>query len=228
MAQPNGTKTFRMHAPDEKVGEISTSADTIGTRSVFQSLLDSIKALSQDRTFSAILISMEKVPAMEDEIKRLKEEEKISAKSQKQLLETFNQDRDAMRAKQNQLQEDKTALHAEIAQKADSMKSHEAAKKQQADQIQSLRETEVTLREDLDRKTKQIQGLIKAIEVEKQKNRSLQASLDVQTAESTNKAVELQQLHKTHQNLQHKADWDTKQLRIISELSIPLAEESPK
>jgi chromosome segregation ATPase len=217
-----------MHAPDEQVGENPTTADTTGTRSVFQSLLDSIKTLSQDRTFPSILISMEKVPAMEDEIKRLKDEEKISAQSQRQLLETFNQDRDAMKAKQKQLQEEKTALYAEIVKKADSAKTHEAAKKQQSDQIQSLKETEVILREDLDRKAKQIQGLVKAIETEKQKSRSLQASLDVQTGESTNKTTELQQLHKIHQKLQYKADWDAKELRTISELSIPLTEEPPK
>jgi len=113
-------------------------------------------------------------------------------------------------------------------QKVESTKTHEAAEKQQADQIQSLRKSEAVLAEDLDQSVKQTQGLIKAIKAEKQKSRSLQASLDVQKAELANTNAELQQLHKTHQNLQHRADWDAKELRLIAELSIPLIDEPPK
>jgi chromosome segregation ATPase len=70
--------------------------------------------------------------------------------------------------------------------------------------------------------------LIKAIEAEKQKSRSLQASLDAHKAELTNTNTELQQLHKTHQSLQHRAEWDAKELQLIAELSIPLIDEPPK
>jgi hypothetical protein len=228
MTQPNGTKGSKTRSLDEGGGHNTFNPHPTGTRSVFQNLLDNVRMLSEDKAFGSILMSMDKVPAMEDEIKRLKEEEKLSTKSQRQLLETFNQDRDDLKAKHKQLQKEKTGLQEEIMQKVESTKTHEAAEKQQADQIQSLRKSEAVLAEDLDQSVKQTQGLIKAIEAEKQKSRSLQASLDVQKAELANTNAELQQLHKTHQNLQHRADWDAKELRLIAELSIPLIDEPPK
>ena len=228
MTQPNGTRSSEERSLDRGGGDTTSSTHGIGMRSVFQSLLDNMKTLSENKAFDSILSGMDKVPAMEDEIKQLKEEEKVSVKSQRQLLETFNQDRDNLKAEQKQLQEEKIRLQEEITQRVESAKTYEAAKKQQADQICSLKNTEGALREDLDRNTKQIQGLIKAIEAEKEKSRSLQASLNVQKAELTNTNAELQLLHKTHQNLQHKAEWDANELQTIAELSITLIDESPK
>lgn len=112
--------------------------------------------------------------------------------------------------------------------KEESAKAHEVARKQQADQIQSLTKSEETMKDELDRSHKQVQGLIKAIEAEKQKRRSLQASLDAQKAELKRTTAELQQLDKIHQTLQHRAERDAKQLQTIAALSIPLIEEAPR
>jgi chromosome segregation ATPase len=158
----------------------------------------------------------------------LREEEKLSNKSQRQLLEAFNQDRDGLRAKHERLQEEKADLQEEITRKEELTKAHEAIRKQQADQIQSLKRSEETMKEDLGRSHNQVQGLIRAIEAEKQKGRSLQASLDAQEAKLTNTTAELQQLNKMHQTLQHRAEWDAKELQTIAALSIPLIEESPR
>lgn len=171
---------------------------------------------------------MDKVPAMEDEIRQLREDEKLSNKSQRQLLEAFNQDRDDLRARHERLQGEKTGLQEEIMHKVETAKAQEAVRKQQADQIQSLKKSEEMMRNGLDRGSKQIQGLINAIEAEKQKSRSLQASLDAQKAEITIKNAELDQLQKAHQNLQHRADWDAKELQMLAELSVPLTDEVPK
>jgi hypothetical protein len=175
MTQPNGMKLSKTRSPGEAGGDNPCNNHAVGTRSVFQNLLDNVRMLSKEKFFGSILISMDKVPAMEDEIRRLKEEEKLSNKSQRQLLETFNQNRDDLRAKHEQLVQEKTGLKEEIMHKVESAKAHEAIRKQQADQIQLLRKSEETTKDDLDRALKQVQGLIKAIEAEKQKSRSLQA-----------------------------------------------------
>ena len=228
MTQPNGNTLSKLRSSEGVDGNHSHKTHAVGTRSVFQSLLDNVKALSRDPLFSSILVSMEKVPAMEDEIRQLKEEEKLSKNSQRQLLEAFNQDRDGLRAEQERLQEHNAGLQEDIMRKEESAKAHEAVRKQQADQIQSLRKSEETVKDDLSRSHKQVQGLIKAIEAEKQNGRSLQASIDAQKVELTNTTAELQQLNKMHQTLQHRAEWDAKELQTIAALSIPLMEEAPR
>jgi chromosome segregation ATPase len=134
-------------APGEAGGDNPCNTPAVGTRSVFQNLLDNVRKLSEDKFFGSILISMDKVPAMEDEIRRLKEEEKLNNKSQRQLLETFNQDWDNLRAKHEQLVQEKTGLEEEIMHKVESAEAHEAIRKQQADQIQSLRKSEETTKD---------------------------------------------------------------------------------
>ena len=228
MTQPNGNTLSKIRSSEGVDVNHSHKTHAVGTRSVFQNLLDNVKALSKDPLFSSILVSMEKVPAMEDEIRQLREEEKLSKNSQKQLLEAFNQDRDGLRAEQERLQEHNAGLQEDIMRKEESAKAHEAVRKQQADQIQSLRKSEETVKDDLSRSHKQVQGLIKAIEAEKQKGRSLQASIDAQKVELTNTNAELQQLNKMHQTLQHRAEWDAKELQTIAALSIPLIEEAPR
>lgn len=57
------------------------------------------------------------------------------------------------------------------------------------------------VKDDLSRSHKQVQGLIKAVEAEKQKGQSLKASIDAQKAELKNTIAELQQLNKMHHTL---------------------------
>lgn len=99
MAHSNGTTLSQIRSFAGEDGDHPCNPHTVGTRSVFQDLLDNVKTLSEDKLFGSVLISMDRIPAMEDEIRQLREEEKLNNKSQRQLLEAFNQDRDDLRAK---------------------------------------------------------------------------------------------------------------------------------
>ncbi|KAM0721325.1 hypothetical protein Q7P37_003029 [Cladosporium fusiforme] len=182
-----------------------------GTRSVFQSLLDTVKTLSADKAFGSVLDGMDMVPAMQDKLRGLREKERFNVLSRKQLLNDFNRDRDDLLAGSQEWQKEKQVLQQEVLCKADSAKEQEV--KQQKGK--------------LEQNLKQIQGLNKAIEAEKQKNRSLQTSLEEERGRLTNIELEFQQLHKAHSNLQKRADWDAKKLQDTAELSISFIDEPP-
>jgi hypothetical protein len=110
MAYPNGTTLSKICSLGRADGDHLCNTHAVGTRSVFQNLLNNVKTLLEDKLFGSILISIDKVPAIEEEVRQLREEEKLSNKSQRQLLEAFNQDRDDLRAKHERLQEEKAGL----------------------------------------------------------------------------------------------------------------------
>ncbi|KAM0714628.1 hypothetical protein Q7P37_009924 [Cladosporium fusiforme] len=170
---------------------------------------------------------MDMVPAMQDELRGLREKERFNVLSRKQLLNDFNRDRDDWLAGSQEWQKEKQVLQQEVLRKADSAKEQEVVKKQQTDQIRLLKTSGAAQKEKLEQNLKQIQGLNKAIEAEKQKNRSLQTSLEEERGRLTNIELEFQQLHKAHSNLQKRADWDAKKLQDTAELSISLIDEPP-
>jgi hypothetical protein len=67
MTQPNGMKLSKTRSPGEGSGDNPCNTHAVSTRSVFQNLLDNVRELSEDKFFGSILISMDKVPTMEDE-----------------------------------------------------------------------------------------------------------------------------------------------------------------
>lgn len=64
MTQPNGDTLLKTHSSEGADGNHSDKTHAVGTRSVFQNLLDNVKALSKDAFVSSILVSMEKFSAM--------------------------------------------------------------------------------------------------------------------------------------------------------------------
>lgn len=224
MAQSNGIKAT---AKSLGAGPKDTALNPLPTAitEVFRSLVDSVLTLSADSAIGTILDRMDKIPIVEEEVKSIKEQEKLHLMIRQQLLRDYNDDRDGWMIERQGLQNQHHDLQEELARKTQLIEAQETAEKLRAEQIRSLQASTTAQNQDAEKSGKQIQGLIKAIETEKLKSRTAEASMETQKTQLSRAVANLEQLQKAYVLLQKRAEEDAQKLQAAATLTVPLKDD---
>lgn len=193
-----------------------------GARAAFETLLTSISILAKDRVFSTIVDGLQRIPLLEEEIGRNKQEKEMQKFSVKEQLDVYNADREAFLSERNALQEDQAASKREIEEL---LEANRECKLQEASHAAKVKELQSSIEAGnvaAQRDAKQIEGLIRAIEVERKKKIELTALLEEQNAVLSKTRDDLEMCRQAHEKLRKRADWDTQRLQRAAELTTTL------
>ena len=172
--------------------------------------------------FSTIVDGLQRIPLLEEEIGRNKQEKEMQKFSVKEQLDVYNADREAFLSERNALQEDQAASKREIEEL---LEANRECKLQEASHAAKVKELQSSIEAGnvaAQRDAKQIAGLIRAIEVERKKKIELTALLEEQNAVLSKTRDDLEMCRQAHEKLCKRADWDTQRLQRAAELTTTL------
>ncbi|KAK6421852.1 hypothetical protein LTR95_016760 [Oleoguttula sp. CCFEE 5521] len=195
------------------------------TRKAFEILLESAKKLSEDKAISSILDSIDKVPALVEEVRCRDEKERLHQLARREALKDYNQDRDDQLAREKQLQERVETLQQQVTESRKTVGSLKTAEVNQSTRIKTLEDQ--VKQKDLDIKSggEKVQGLIKAIGAEKQKIEALTNVNKNREARFAQLETENKELEKAWTNSKKRGEWMEQQLQDAAKLTVPLRDD---
>ncbi|KAI6855549.1 hypothetical protein KC338_g8835 [Hortaea werneckii] len=193
---------------------------------VLETLLDSARALSNEPALSHALVSINQIPALEAKIRRQKAQEEVAKSVRQQALDDYATQRDNWKAEKQQFQTRVETLEKFLLQEKSKVESLEANGGQQSKRISSLEESLAKSSLNEQSSQKKIQGLIKAIESERQKCRTLDEDLR-QTATKADQAhSEKDEIQKAYEKAQKQANWYELKLETAASLTVPVVDDA--
>lgn len=212
-----------VHGPDQRERQDHVPRDT---RSALETLLGSAKVLSDDQAMNYVLTGVERIPALEAEIRRRDEQDEIAKSARQQALEDYTTQRDKWMTEKQRCQETAENLQKRLSYEQKENGSLRTAGEQHSRQISSLEDSvaKSNLKEENSRR--QIQGLIKAIESERNKSAALEEDLKASTAKAVQARAEAQEIQKSYEKLKKQADWHKHELEVAATLTVPLTEDA--
>ncbi|OQN95703.1 hypothetical protein B0A48_18451 [Cryoendolithus antarcticus] len=195
------------------------------TRKVFETLLESAKKLSKDKAIGSILDSIDEVPALVEEVRSRDEKERLHQLARREGLKDYNQDCDDQLAREKQLQERVKTLQQQLTESRKRVGSLKTAEVNQSTRIKTLEDQ--VKQKDLDIKIggDKVQGLIKAIGAEKQKNGAWTTANKNCEARIAQLETENKELQKAWTNLKKQSEWMEQQLQDAAKLTVPLRDD---
>jgi chromosome segregation ATPase len=193
-----------------------------GARAAFETLLTSINILSKDRVFLTIVDGLQRIPVLEEEIGRNKQENEMRMFSVKEQLDVYNADRKAFLNERNALQEHQAASKREIEALLEANRECELQEASHVVRVKELQSSIEAGNMAAQRDAKQIEGLIRAIEVERKKKIELTTLLEEQNAILSKTRDDFETCRQSHEKLRKRADWDAQRLQRAAELTTTL------
>ncbi|WPH02407.1 Hypothetical protein R9X50_00527000 [Acrodontium crateriforme] len=206
----------------EKVSPRSTTKTTMEN---IEALFDSIKSLATDPATNDILGAIDAIPALKEKIKRLEEEEKVSHKARQKLHDDYNNYRDRWLKEKAKYEEQIAALGREAQQKQQTIVSLQHSETTTSKRIEMLEAKVTKQKEDLEGGQKKFQGIVKAIETERDTRRGLEDTL--RSCNTTIAQLESERNDLANDRLKWKNDAEraTSDLNAAAELTVPLTDD---
>lgn len=195
-------------------------------RTALETLLCSAKALSDNKVMGHVLAGVDKIPALEDEIRRRDAQEEIDKSARQQALEDYAIQRDNWNVEREQFQEDIKRLEKDLSQEKKEVESLRATGEQRSRRISSLEESLAKSSLNEEGNQKQIQGLIKAVEAERHKNAALNDDLKQSTTEAAKARAEGDEIQKAYEKAKKQADWHKHELDAAASLTVPIVDNA--
>ncbi|KAK5107668.1 hypothetical protein LTR62_000903 [Meristemomyces frigidus] len=225
MAHTNETSPAATNGLAAGEGGLETRVVSAKTRNAFHDLLGSATVLSGDQSISVFLDDVERIPYLEDKIKQNEKLLRTHENTRQQALHDYNSDRDLWVLEKQQLKDSALLLQNELASINEQTRSLKNEKASWASEVQTLKENTAKQNSALDNRQKQIQGLVKAIETERQDNLALKRTLASSEARTKEFEREHSELQKNYVKARNEADIAMQQLQEAAKLSVPLRDD---
>ncbi|KAI7668296.1 hypothetical protein KC318_g5366 [Hortaea werneckii] len=195
-------------------------------RVLLETLLDSARALSNEPALSHALTSMDQIPALEAKIRRQEAQEEVAKSARQQALDDYATQRDDWKAEKQEFQSRVETLEKCLLQEKSKVESLEANVEQQSGEISSLEESLAKSSLNQHNSQKKIQGLIKAIESERQSCRTLSEELRQSTKKAAQAHSERDEIKKDYEKAQKQTNWCRLKLETAASLTVPILEDA--
>ncbi|KAI7239099.1 hypothetical protein KC330_g2132 [Hortaea werneckii] len=195
-------------------------------RVLLETLLDSARALSNEPALSHALASMDQIPALEAKIRRQEAQEEVAKSARQQALDDYATQRDEWKAEKQQFQSRVETLEKCLLQEKSKVESLEANGEQQSRKISSIEESLAKSSLNEHSSQKKIQGLIKAIESERQRCRTLDEELGQSATKAAQAHSERDEIKKAYEKAQKQANWCRLKLETAASLTVPIVEDA--
>lgn len=225
MSQLNGVKPPNPSSPEVPAAMENPTCLPDGTRAAFQSLLISINVLSNNDALSTIIDGLEAVPALREQLEREKQGREMQDYALKIQLDAYNVDREALTGERSALLKEHAELKTEIAALLAANKEYEAQEARHAARMKELHAVIDAKDEAAQQKSKQIEGLIKAIESERKKKAEVAALLEHERTTLSKTNSDLERCRQSYASLRKKADWDAHELQKAADLTTTLKDD---
>ncbi|KAI7489213.1 hypothetical protein KC351_g1493 [Hortaea werneckii] len=193
---------------------------------VLDTLLDSARALSNEPALSHALVSINQIPALEAKIRRQEAQEEVAKSARQQALDDYATQRDNWKAEKQQFQTRVETLEKSLLQEKSKVESLEANGGQQSRRISSLEESLAKSNLNEQSSQKKIQGLLEAMESERQKCRTLGEDLRQTATNAAQAHSEKDEIQKAYEKTQKQANWYELQLKTAASLTVPIVDDA--
>lgn len=195
-------------------------------RALLETLLDSARTRSNNPALSHALESVDRIPALEAEIKRRGAHEEIAKLARQDALNDYATQRDNWKSEKEQLQERIESLQKELSQEKGQVASLSATREQDSKQILSLEGSLAENNQKAESDRKQIQGLIKAMEVERHKIAALDRDLKESALEATQSRDEAHEVQRAHEKARNQAAYYKSEVDVAASLKMSIIEDA--
>lgn len=117
-------------------------------------------------------------------------------------------------------------MEKDLAHEKRGIESLRAAEEQHSAQVSSLRSSLAKSNLDEERGQKHIQGLIKAIESERQKSAFLNDDLKQRTTKAVQACAEVHEIQQACEKATKQADWYKREVDAAASLTIPILDDA--
>ncbi|KAI7158568.1 hypothetical protein KC349_g4757 [Hortaea werneckii] len=168
---------------------------------------------------------MDQIPALEAKIRRQEAQEEVAKSARQQALDDYASQRDDWKAEKQQFQSKVETLEKCLLQEKSKVELLEANGEQQSRKISSLEESLAKSSLNEHSSQKKIQGLIKAIESERQKCITLDKELGQSTTKAAQAHSERDEIKKAYEKAQKQANSYRVELDTAASLTVPIVED---
>lgn len=208
-----------------KVHNTGLAPSKMTTAEMINNLFASVKTLATNPATDDILKSIDAIPAMEEKINRLEEEDRVAQKARQKLHDDYNGHRDGWLVEKRRYEDRIEGLMKDSQQDQQTITSLKALETESARHIQELQSLSAEQKEEIEGGRKKIQGLVKAIEAERERRSSLESTVESQKDRIKQLENETNSLKNEYSKCKNVADRSARELDAAAELRVSLSDD---
>ena len=207
------------------VYEGKKTSESRDSRVVIEKFLASVNLLFCDPEIGSILKRLDTIPTLQKEIEHRKEQSTIDEQLRSKALNDYDKHRDKWKVEKQGLKDQIEALQRDLVDKKKIVESLGATNASQIARIKDLEDSSAKQIQDVENNRKHIQGLVKAIEVERKEKVKSGNALEGCKTHISKLESEFKDLEKRYSKVEKQADRSMKEIQSAASLTVPLSSD---